>query len=141
MIGRPHSIVLDSEALSALGSGDKAMAPWLHATVSSRSRLFVSAATLAEVTDGTARDAGVRRIVRSMVSVEPVSEQIGYLAGALRASAAGTRRKPRDLTVDAIVAATAATLPSPVIVLTSDKPDLDLLLGETRVKVRDLEHN
>jgi hypothetical protein len=39
------------------------------------------------------------------------------------------------LTVDAIVAATALTLPTPVVVLTSDVSDLSLLLADTTVIV------
>lgn len=48
-------------------------------------------------------------------------------AGALRARAGRVRRKRRDLTVDAIVAATAVELPRSVVI-TADKPDLDLEL-------------
>ena len=60
---------------------------------------------------------------------------IGYRAGQLRATAVRVRRKRRDLTVDAIVAATALTLPAPVVVLTSDPEDLRLLLAGTRIAV------
>lgn len=97
MIAQPHSILLDSEALSA----------W---------------------------DVGVRRVAKT-VRREPVTEQIGYRAGRLRAAASNTRRKARDLTVDAVVAATALSLPEPVVVLTSDPADLTRLLEGTSVKV------
>lgn len=55
-------------------------------------------------------------------------------AGALRARADSGRRKKRDLTVDAIVAATAAEL-APSVVITADKPDLELLVDGYDVKV------
>lgn len=90
-----------------------------------------------EVTDGTSRDIGVRRVAKTL-DREVVSEQIGYRAGRLRAAAASSRRKPRDLTVDAIVAATALTLRAPVVVLTSDPTDLRLLLTSTAVKVESI---
>ncbi len=64
-----------------------------------------------------------------------MTDQIGYRAGSLRARASVARRKPRDLTVDAVVAATALVLPGPTIVLTSEQSDLGLLLAGTAVRV------
>jgi predicted nucleic acid-binding protein len=93
--------------------------------------------TLTEVTDGTARDVNVRRVVNAM-RVLPVTDAIGYSAGRLRHTATRTRRKARDLTVDAVVAATALTLANPVVVLTSDPDDLRLLLQGTDVRVEHL---
>jgi predicted nucleic acid-binding protein len=46
----------------------------------------------------------------------------------------GVRRKKRDLTVDAIVAATAVEL-APSVVVTADKSDLELLVDGFDVKV------
>lgn len=137
MIIRPHSILLDTEALSALAAGERIMQAWATAARRSDSILHISAVTLAEVTDGTARDAAVRRISKAL-RIDPVSEQIGYSAGRLRAGAATTRRKPRNLTVDAIVAATALALPDPVVVLTADVGDLRRLLADTDVRVEGL---
>lgn len=76
----------------------------------------------------------VHRIVKAIRLVE-VTERIGFAAGRLRGAASPVRRKPRDLTVDAVVAATALALPPPVVVLTSDPGDLRLLLGGTPVRV------
>lgn len=134
MIVRPHSILLDAEAMSALALGERRMQAWGEVARRTDSTLFASALTLAEVTDGTVRDSRVRQIAKAVRLVE-VSTAIGYRAGALRAAASGSRRKPRDLTVDAVVAATALALPPPVVVLTSDLADLELLLSETDVKV------
>ncbi len=134
MIVRPHSILLDAEALSALAAGDRAMQAW--ATVARRidATLYASTVTLAEVADGSARDAGLRRAVKAVRLVDVTSE-IGFNAGRLRAGAASTRRKLRDLTVDSVVAATATTLREPIVVLTSDPNDLELLLVGTPVTV------
>ena len=137
MIVSAHSLLLDSEALSAAAQDQRVMQPWLELARQSDLVLYVSAATLAEVTDGSARDALVRRIVKAM-RVVPVTAEIGYSSGGLRHVAATTRRKARDLTVDAIVAATAVMLPPPTIVLTSDPDDLRLLLQDTQVRVEGL---
>ncbi|MGW2094950.1 PIN domain-containing protein [Promicromonospora sukumoe] len=134
MIVGPHSILLDSEALSALADDGRQMQAWAIVARRTDSTLHASAVTLAEVTDGTARDARVRRAAKAL-RVEEVTTEIGYDAGRLRASAASSRRKARDLTVDAVVAATALALRGPVVVLTGDDGDLDLLLDGTQVKV------
>ena len=55
-------------------------------------------------------------------------------AGALRTRAEKVRRKKRDLTVDAIVAATAVEL-APSVVITADRSDLELLVDGFDVKV------
>jgi predicted nucleic acid-binding protein len=112
------------------------MRTWATLVKRSDSELYASTVTVTEVSDGSARDARVRRAVRALDSLIPPTEAIAFHAGRLRAAATTSRRKPRDLTVDAIVAATALTLRPPVIVLTSDKPDLDLLLDGTGVDVR-----
>ncbi|MFC7621677.1 PIN domain-containing protein [Microlunatus sp. GCM10028923] len=137
MIIRPHSILLDAEALSALATGARIMQAWATVARRSDSVLHASAITLVEVTDGTARDSAVRRISKAL-RIDPVTEEIGYTAGRLRAAAASARRKPRDLTVDAIVAATALALPAPVVVLTGDPGDLGMLLAGAEVGVEGL---
>jgi predicted nucleic acid-binding protein len=133
-ITRPHSILLDAEALSALALGEKRMQAWAEVARRTDSILYASTATLAEVTDGTPRDARVRQAAK-VVRLVDVSAAIGYRAGAFRGNAATGRRKARDLTVDALVAATASDLNPPVVVLTSDQADLELLLSGTDVKV------
>ncbi len=134
MIARPHSVLLDAEALSALAGGRRDMQAWATVARRTDSVLYASALTLAEVTDGTARDAQLRRVVKA-VRVEIVTDQIGYLAGSLRAGGAVGRRKRRDLTVDAVVAATAMTLPRPTILITSDQRNLRLLLDGAEMRV------
>ena len=130
MIARPCSVLLDAQGVAALAARTRQMHVWLTAVEATRSELFVSAATLAEATDGSARDANTRRVIATHATTCPVDEAIGYDAGRLRARAAGGRKKPRDLTVDALVAATARTLVRPVIVLTSDVEDLRALLAD-----------
>lgn len=131
---RPHSILLNAEALSALARGDKRMHGWAEVARRTDSVLYASTVTLAEVADGSTRDVGLRRTAKAVRFVE-VSNAIGYRGGALRAEAARRRRKARDLTIDALVAATAGELAPPVVVLTSDVEDLALLLTATDVQV------
>lgn len=132
----PHgySFVLDSGAMSAVASGHKDALPWLEVARQSDSVLYVSTVTLVEVTDGSGRDANVRRSLGAVRTV-PVTDSIGFTAGRLRRHAAASRSKARDLTVDAVVAATALAVPGPVVVLTSDTDDLSLLLQDTPVRV------
>lgn len=137
MILRPHSILLDAEALSALAADERRMQAWATVAHRTDSTLHTSTLTLAEATDGSPRDANVRRVSKA-IRLEPVNEAIGYRAGRLRSAAASARRKPRDLTVDAVVAATALTLAEPVVVLTADPGDLRLLLASTDVTVERL---
>lgn len=136
-VRRPHSLLLDAEALSALAVNSRTMQAWATLAHRTDSTLHASTLTLAEVTDGGARDAGVRRVAKAL-HLHPVTEEIACLAGRLRAAAATSRRKPRDLTVDAVVAATAMELPGPAVVLTSDPGDLGRLLADTLVRVETL---
>ncbi|MFV0458879.1 MAG: hypothetical protein ACK5MT_08965 [Actinomycetales bacterium] len=96
MIVRPHSILLDSEALWALAAGRRTMQSWGIVARRTDSVLHACAITLAEVTDGTARDAQVRRVAK-VVRVEPMTDLIGYRAGSLRARSAVRQHQPRAL--------------------------------------------
>ena len=58
-IVRPHCILLDSEAFSALAADDRRMQPWAAFARRTDSTLHASTVTLAEATDGSARDACV----------------------------------------------------------------------------------
>jgi predicted nucleic acid-binding protein len=134
VIPTPHTFLLDAHALTLYADDARAMQSWLALAQGTDSSFCISAVTLAETTDGSPRDANVRRAVKGMECVE-VSEAIGYGAGRLRTKAANLRDKSRDLTVDALIAATALSLYPPVVVLTSDTPDMELLLEGTGVRV------
>ena len=128
----PRSILFDAQALTLLAQKAQRVHAWTTYAESIYARLYISSLTFAETTDGSARDANVRRAIKPLIT-RPVTDEIALRAGALRAST--TRRKPRNLTVDAVVAATALTLPSPVVVLTGDPDDLRLLLVDTHIMV------
>ena len=125
------SFLLDSEALSALARQTLEMQEWVTYARRRNFAIFVSAATLDEVLDGSARDAAVYRVLKPL-TILPVTAEIGGAAGKLRKVASSLRSKPRDLTVDAIVAATAFTLSRPVVILTSDSSDFHLMLGDSK---------
>jgi len=129
--------MFDAHALSGTANEAKEMLPWLVWAKRTDSSPHVSTATLAETTDGSPRDANLRRVIKAF-NLEPVTEEIGYTAGRIRASAARSRKKTRDLTIDALVAATAMSLRPPVLVLTSDTADLELLLQGTGITVKSI---
>lgn len=136
-IAVPHSILLDAEALSALADGEHRIQVWAAVARRTDSTLFASTLTLVEAARGGSRDARVRLALKALTLV-PVTESIGFDAGRLRAAVASGRRTARDLSVDAVVAATALSLAHPVVVLTSDADDLKLLLAGTAVRVERL---
>ena len=126
------AIVLDAAALSAAADESATIQEWVEAAIQSDRPFSLSAVTMAETTDGSGRDVAVRRVANN-AAVHDVTPEIAYAAGAMRAQV--RRRKQRDLTVDAIVAATAASLPGLVVVVTSDPSDLEALLDGTDVRV------
>jgi len=127
-----RTVLLDAEAVSRLVDRSPQMQAWATVVRKRKARLHLSAVTLAEVSTGAPRDAGIHRAVNGM-ALHAVTPEIGYAAGEMRARVRS--RKQRDLTVDAIVAATAAALPGPAVVVTSDPSDLTALLEGTDVRV------
>ncbi len=125
-------MVLDSEALSALARKAPGMAELLEAARRQDQRVIAPTVVLAEVMTGTARDAAVWNAVKRLplIDLEP---RMAARAGALRQSAT-RRRKKRDLTVDAMVAAVAVEC-APAVVVTADPDDFRLLLDGHDVTV------
>ena len=62
----PHSIVLDAHAFLGMAEQSKELLPWLVWAKRNDSSLHVSTATLAEATDGSPRDANIRRVVKAL---------------------------------------------------------------------------
>lgn len=118
------TLVLDSEGLAALGRDDKRLTAWLVRARTQRARVVVPAVVLAEVLQGTARDAGVSRVLKRL-HIEGVTEDDCRAAGALMCWAT-----MQGHTVDALVATIARRVSGPVIVLTSDPEDLSRLTDE-----------
>jgi len=119
-------LVLDSEGLSKLASGDGKVRAFLETARVRRARVVVSAITLTEVLRGGPRDATVHRVL-SRVTVLPVTPELGRRAGELLGA---TGLSGHRCAIDAVVAATALDLARPVVLLASDPDDLNRLVEE-----------
>lgn len=120
------TLVLDSEGLSKLATGDSRARAHLEIAIARRARVVASAMTLTEVLRGAPRDAAVHGVF-SRITVVPVSPGLGRHAGELL----GVTGLPGNrCAVDAVVAATALERERPVVLLTSDPDDLGRLVEE-----------
>lgn len=129
-------LILDSEAVSALAQQRRGMAERLAAAQQADHRVLIPAVVLAEVATGAQSDAAIWHVLSKIPTLD-LPQGVSMRAGALRTRAERVRRKKRDLTVDAIVAATAVEL-APSVVITADKSDLELLLDGFDVKVSEV---
>ena len=129
-------LILDTEAVSALAEKRKGMAERLAAAQQADHRVLIPAVVLAEVATGAPSDASIWHVLGKIPTLD-LTHGVTMRAGALRSRAERARRKKRDLTVDAIVAATAVEL-APSVVITADKSDLELLLDGFDVKVSEV---
>lgn len=116
----PQRLILDSGAVVALSRHDVRARAALAAAWEAGAQVFIPSVVLAETVRGTAKDAPVNLVVKSVGEVSAADESTGRLAGALLGAARS------DSTVDAVVAATAIGLGGGAI-LTGDLGDLDAL--------------
>lgn len=123
------SLLLDAHGVTALAARSRAVQGFLHRARGFDAPVVVSWITLSEVLQGGARDAAARWAL-SKVRLEPLREVDFRDAAALMATT-GTGGH----TVDALVAVTAARLPAPCVVLTSDPGDLRRLTSGADVGV------
>ena len=120
------TLVLDSEGLSKLATGDSRARAHLEIAIARRARVVASAVTLTEVLRGGPRDAAVHRVL-SRITVVPVSPGLGRRAGELL----GVTGLPGNrCAVDARVAVTALERERPLVLLTSYPDDLGRLVEE-----------
>ena len=87
--------------------------------------LHTTAATLTEVLRGHPRDVLIHRLLASL-NVRVVDERLGRHAG----ERIGQRKVRGNVTLDALVAELASSLPRPVVVLTSDMADMTTLVDD-----------
>lgn len=132
----PRVLILDSEAVSALAEKREGMAERLTAAQQADHRVVIPTVVLAEVATGALSDAAIWHLLGRIPTVD-LPDGVSMRAGALRTRADRVRRKRRDLTVDAIVAATAVQL-APSVVITADPSDLELLVDGFDVKVSEV---
>ena len=128
-----RALILDAEAVSALAEQREGMAERLAAAQQSDHRVLIPAVVLAEVATGAPTDAAIWHVLSKIPTLD-LPQGVAMRAGALRTRAGRIRRKKRDLTVDALVAATAVEL-APSVVLTGDTSDFELLVDGYDVRV------
>jgi predicted nucleic acid-binding protein len=120
------TLVLDSEGLSKLAAGDARVRGYLDSASARGARVAVSAVTLTEALRGGRRDAGVHRVL-ARITVVPATAAIARRAGELLGT---TGLSGHRCAIDAIVAATALGLERPIVLLTSDPDDMNILVEE-----------
>ncbi|MCL2467575.1 MAG: twitching motility protein PilT [Micrococcales bacterium] len=116
---------------------DRRVRPVLAVLVEQHQRMVVPAVILAELMTGKPTDAAVWHAVNRLVVMD-TDAHIAADAGARREQATATRPKKRDLTIDALVVATAARL-APAVIITGDPNDIRLLVGEDDITVTTLD--
>jgi predicted nucleic acid-binding protein len=126
-------VILDSEVLARASSNDRHVGERLAAARDNGQRVLLPAVVVTEVITGRPTDAAVYRVMKRLVA-ETITLDLAARAGELRERVGGARRKKRDLTVDAIVAAVAIAR-APSVVLTADPDDLLLLTEGHDVRV------
>lgn len=119
------TLVLDCEGLSKLVRRTPEITEWLTAAEAEDIRVVTSSVTLVEAHDPKVNQARFD-YAASRVNIIPPTEAIARHASKLMVAAGLHGHK---YALDAIVAATALTLPAPVTVLTSDPEDLLMLCG------------
>jgi predicted nucleic acid-binding protein len=131
------TVVLDSAALTALVQHDRGLHALLTAVRAEGQRVVIPTVILAETMTGKASDAALWHAVNRL-PVQDATTAIAARAGALRERAEATRPKKRDLTIDALVAATAEAH-APAVVVTADTMDLARLTASADVRVASLD--
>jgi predicted nucleic acid-binding protein len=127
---------LDSEALAMAATQHSTAKSFLSAALRDDAEVVIPAVVLAELMTGGPTDAQLWHLIRRLTTVD-ITARLAARAGALREGASGKRRKKRDLTVDAMVAAVAELL-APSVILTGDAGDLSLLSVGLDVRVADI---
>ena len=122
----PGSLVLDSEGLSKLASGDPRARAFLATAIRRRARVCASAITLTQVLRGGPRDAAFHRVL-TRIALLPVTPEVARRAGELLGA---TGLSGHRGAIDAVVAVTALGLDRPSVLLTSDPGDLNRLVEE-----------
>ena len=116
-----------------LTGADNRVAGGIEPARRNEQRVIVPAIVLAELITGKPADAALWRVLRRLPEAG-ITGTISARAGVLRQRAESIRRKKRDLTVDAVVAAVATSV-QPSVVITADLDDLRLLTDGSDVRI------
>lgn len=120
-----RSLVLDASALTEAAQQGTQLRIQVQRSVKRGAQVYTTAATLTEVLRGHPRDAVIYRMLGSL-TVRVVDEALGRAAG----ERIGRREVRGNVTLDALVAELASSLPRPVVVLTSDVDDITALVDD-----------
>jgi hypothetical protein len=118
-----RSVVLDASALTIASDSRSEVRQVLRRWQDDGADLVTTAATLTEVLRGHPRDAAIHRLLASL-NVRLIDAPLGQAAG----ERIGRTRSRGNVTLDALVAEVASSLPRPVALLTSDVDDLQALV-------------
>ncbi len=125
-------LILDSGAVIALSRNDQRARAMLAAAWEAGADVAVPSVVVAETVRGSAKDASVNRVLKSVGEVAAAGEGTGRVAGALLGAARSTS------TIDALVVASALERGGGVV-LTGDPDDLEPLAhGHPEVVIRAL---
>ncbi len=116
----PQRLILDSGAVIALSRNDLRARATLAAAREAGVEVSIPSVVIAETVRGSAKDAKVNRVIKSVGEVTALDEDTGRVAGALLGAARSTS------TIDALVVASAIELGGGVV-LTGDPEDLEPL--------------
>ena len=116
----PQRLILDSGAVIALSRNDLRARATLAAAREIGVEVSIPAVVIAETVRGSAKDASVNRVIKSVGDVTAADEDAGRVAGALLGAARSTS------TIDALVVASAIEVGG-AVVLTGDPDDLEPL--------------
>jgi predicted nucleic acid-binding protein len=131
-----RTVVLDAEGLAGIARRERRAWELLHGALENDQRVIVPASVLVEVMSGRPADAAVWHVVRRL-PVHDIDASTAARAGALRDRVVDVRRKKRDLSLDALVVATAAAY-EPAVVVSSDPGDMALLAQGLNITVAPL---
>ncbi len=120
-----RSVVLDATALTTAADEHSDARGALRRWQEDGADVLTTAATLTEVLRGHPRDAHIHRLLASL-TIRVVDEHLGRAAG----ERIGRRAMRGNVTLDALVAELASSLPRPVVVLTSDVDDITALVDD-----------
>ena len=125
---RTSRLVLDSGAVIALSRGDFQARAYLDRALELGVEVEIPVVVVAETLRGTARDAPVHRVLKTIGKVPHATERVGRLAGHLLGEARSSS------TIDALVVAQTIESGGGTI-LTGDPSDLEIL-ADGRAEVR-----
>jgi hypothetical protein len=118
-----RSVVLDASAITAVTDHHSMVRQVLRRWQDEGADLVVAATTLTEVLRGHPRDVLIHRLLAAL-QIRVIDARIGQAAGVR----IGRTARRGNVTLDALVAEVASSLPRPVAVLTADVDDLNALV-------------